>query len=239
MSIGTGHAAVRAGPQPGGPGPGKKWKLALVGIAGVFVVLACYDLVSITGQYGSHGPFPASSTARPTVSQAKASPPVAAPAASLPVTSPAGTPAPHALGVASIAAFGPEGIADGDNPGLVSGVLDVGTDQPWYSHWYATPEFGDLQSGTGLLLDMGETVTVTDVRLVLGSAPGADVQLLVGNSPSLDMPPVASASGADGSVRLAATAPAKGRYVLIWFTRLPPDGLGHYQVSVYSVVVDG
>jgi hypothetical protein len=27
--------------------------------------------------------------------------------------------------------------------------------------------------------------------------------------------------------------------VLIWFTRLPPDGQGHYQVSVYSVSVDG
>ena len=39
-------------------------------------------------------------------------------------------------------------------------------------------------------------------------------------------------------VLTAATA-AKGRYVLIWFTRLPPDGHGHYQVSVYDVEVDG
>jgi hypothetical protein len=238
VSIGTGHAAARADPEPGGRRPGRRWKLALIGVVGVFIVLACYDLVSVSGQYGSGGSS-ASSTARPTVSQAKARPSAAIRAVLLPVVRPATTLVPHALDVASVAAFGPEGITDGDNPGTASRILDVGTDQPWYSHWYATPEFGDLQSGTGLLLDMGQTVTVTDVRLVLGSAPGADVQLRVGNSPSLDTPPVASASGAGGNLQLAVTAPAKGRYVLIWFTRLPPAGQGHYQVSVYSVVVDG
>jgi hypothetical protein len=40
-------------------------------------------------------------------------------------------------------------------------------------------------------------------------------------------------------VRLAAKDPAEGRYVLIWFTRLPPDSQGHYQVSVYRAFVDG
>jgi hypothetical protein len=112
--------------------------------------------------------------------------------------------------------------------------------QPWYSQWYTTPEFGELRSGTGILLDMGKTVTVADVRLVLGTAPGANVQLRAGNAPSLaDLPSVASARDVSGTVRLAATAPAKGRYVLIWFTRLPPDLAGHYQISVYRAVVDG
>jgi hypothetical protein len=138
-----------------------------------------------------------------------------------------------------VAAFGPAGTADGDNPGLASRILDVSTDQPWYTQWYATPEFGDLRSGTGLLLTLSKTAVVRDVRLALGSAPGTDVQVRVGNSPSPDLPTVASASGVDGTVRLALTTPATGRYVLIWFTRLPPDGHGHYQVSVYNVFVDG
>jgi hypothetical protein len=141
--------------------------------------------------------------------------------------------------VASIAAFGPEGTADGDNPGTVSQILGAGTDQPWRSDWYATPEFGNLQSGTGLLLDLSNPVTVADVRLALGSEPGADVQVRVGNSPSLDLPTVASSLGAGGTVQLTAATPAKGRYVLIWFTRLPSNGHGHYQVSVYDVGVDG
>jgi hypothetical protein len=42
--------------------------------------------------------------------------------------------------VESIAAFGPEGTSDGDNPGIASRILDGGTDQPWYSQWYATPD---------------------------------------------------------------------------------------------------
>jgi hypothetical protein len=157
------------------------------------------------------------------------------------VASPAGTLAPHALGVASIAAFGPEGIADGDNPGLVSGILDVGTDRPWYSHWYATPEFGNLQAGTGLLLDMGDAVRVSDLRLVLGSPLGADIQVRVGNTTApADLATVASATDVGGTVRLPATSPASGRYVLVWFTRLPPNGQpGEYQVDVYGVQVDG
>lgn len=239
MSIGTGHTAVRADPEPGGPRPGKKkWKLALLGLVGVFVVLACYDLISVSGQVGSSGTVSASGTV---TASAGAAPSTAstAPVPALSGSSGSSSLAAHSLGVASVAAFGPEGIADGDNPSLASRILAVGTDQPWYSQWYATPEFGDLRSGTGLLLDMGETVTVTDVRLVLGSAPGADVQLRMGNTPSLDMPSVARASDAGGAVQLTATAPVKGRYVLIWFTQLPPDGQGHYQARVYNATVDG
>ena len=139
----------------------------------------------------------------------------------------------------SITAFGPEGTADGDNPGLASRILDVATDQPWYSQWYLTPEFGGLRQGTGLLLDLGEIATVADVNLALGSAPGTDVQVRVGDTPSLTLPIAATGQGVGGTVRLTAKPHVKGRYVLIWFTRLPTIGQGHYQVSVYNVAVDG
>ena len=151
----------------------------------------------------------------------------------------ASSPAVRPLGVSSITAFGPEGPVDGDNPRIAFRILDVGTDQPWYSQWYATPAFGGLRTGTGLLLDLGKSVTVTDVQLTLGSEPGADIQVRVGGIPSVNLPTVASAWGAGGTVRLTAATPAAGRYVLIWFTRLPADGQGHYQVNVYNVSVDG
>jgi hypothetical protein len=270
VSTGTGHAAVRADPEPGGPRPGQKWKAALLGILGVFVVLACYDLVSVSGQTGSNNTASASGTVTPTAKAAQSTtgqpttgqpttgqPTTAQPTTGqrIPTTGPStagapGVPVPalsgsslaasHPLGVASVAAFGPEGTSDGDSPSIASRILGVGTAQPWSSQWYATPAFGNLRSGTGLLLDMGETVTVTDARLALGSAPGADVQLRVGDSASLaDLAPVADASDAAGAVRLTAAAPASGRYVLIWFTRLPLEVQGHYQVSVYSAAVDG
>jgi hypothetical protein len=38
-------------------------------------------------------------------------------------------------------------------------------------------------------------------------------------------------------MRLA--TPAHGRYVLIWFTRLPPDPAGTFQASVYNLRLEG
>jgi hypothetical protein len=207
-------------------------------------VLSCYDLISMSGHYGSSGAATAagtasaSSRATPADTRHGALSPSAAPTRPAPIK--AAAPVPHPLGLTSVAAFGPEGLSDGDNPAIVSRILDVSTDQPWYSQWYATPEFGNLRSGTGLLLDMGETVTVKSAQLVLGAAPGADVQVRVGNDAYLaDLPSVASAGDVGGTVRLTATTPARGRYVLIWFTRLPLNSRGEYQIDVYGVTIDG
>ena len=243
MSIEMGHSPAAPEPKKAKQRrPGQGWKLAIIGLVGAYALLGGYDLVSNSSELAV-STVAVSSKATPSAvgstgmtSRSSTVPASTAPGAAV---SPASSLAPHPLDVASIAAFGPAGISDGDNPDIASRLLNVSTDQPWYSQWYSTPEFGNLQSGTGLLLDMGETVTVTDVRLVLASAPGADVQLRVGNSPSLNMPSVASVSGAGGAIRLTATTPTNGRYVLLWFTRLPPDGQGHYQVSVYGVSVDG
>jgi hypothetical protein len=110
----------------------------------------------------------------------------------------------------------------------------------WQTDWYATPAFGGLQSGTGLLLDMGKSVNVSSVQLTLASEPGATVQLRVGDTPALaDLSQVDEASNAGGTLRLAPTSPASGQYVLIWFTRLPPDSAGTYQETVSDVSVSG
>jgi hypothetical protein len=218
------------------------WKLTLGGLIGIFAVLACYDLAfGVAGSTGASASGVSAGRVSPSPTEAAISPPAVVPTTPVPRASPASsTAAPHVLDVASIAAFGPEGLSDGDNPGIASRILAASADQPWYSQWYATPEFGNLRSGTGVLLDMGKTVKVTDVRLMLGTELGADIQVRVGNSPSLDvLSSRASARDAGGAVRLAAKDPAEGRYVLIWFTRLPPDSQGHYQVSVYRAFVDG
>jgi eukaryotic-like serine/threonine-protein kinase len=90
------------------------------------------------------------------------------------------------------------------------------------------------------LLDMGKTVTVSSVRLSLGGEPGAVVQVRVGDIAVLaDMFMVSSAADVGGTVRLSTQVRASGRYVLIWFTELPPIGHGEYQVSVSNATVDG
>ena len=50
---------------------------------------------------------------------------------------------------------------------------------------------------------------------------------------------MASASNAGGTVRLQPGTPVHVRYVLIWFTKLPPDNAGTYQASVYRITVQG
>jgi hypothetical protein len=111
---------------------------------------------------------------------------------------------------------------------------------PWYSSWYLSPEFGNLKAGTGLLLDMGKPVTVGSVQLNLGGQVGADVQVRVGDTAALNALPVAAtATDVGGTVRLPTAKRDSGRYVLIWFTALPPIGQGRYQISVYDTTVDG
>lgn len=142
------------------------------------------------------------------------------------------------LTVANATAFGPDGTSDGDNPGMASRVLRGGG--AWDSSWYATAEFGHMQSGTGILLDMGHAVTVNSVGLVLGTAAGADVQVRLGDAADLDsMSTAANMPDAHGTLHLPLSSPASARYVLIWFTRLPVKPPGKYQVSLYKATVDG
>jgi hypothetical protein len=242
VSIGTGASAAKKQlNSTGSLRRDKRWKLALVGLVGAYALLASYDLITNLSQLGLGATAPASSAPRKAAPATGGAPQSARPSGMptpTPTASAAGQPAPGPLDVVSIASFGPDGFSDGDNPGIADRIIDVRTDQPWYSQWYASPHFGGLRSGTGLLLDLGATETVADVGLTLGSAPGADVQVRVGSTPSVNLPTVASASDAGGTIRLT-TNPAKGRYVLIWFTRLPSVGQGRYQVNVYNVSVDG
>lgn len=214
----------------------RKWTIMLAGLAVAFVVLVGYDLISggvLTGAPASPATSPkaTASSTRPTASASSS--PTASSSSSAVATGPAVT-----LTVANATAFGPDGTSDGDNPGMASRVLRGGG--AWDSSWYATAEFGHMQSGTGILLDMGHAVTVNSVRLVLGTAAGADVQVRLGDAADLDsMSTAANMPDAHGTVHLPLNSPASARYVLIWFTRLPVKSPGKYQVSLYKASVDG
>jgi cytoskeletal protein RodZ len=147
---------------------------------------------------------------------------------------------PRTLIPASAAAFGPSGTGQGDNSDLAYLAIDAEPDTAWHTDWYATAHFGNLYTGTGLLVDMGRSATITAARISLGRAHGAGLQLRVGNAPALaDLPPVAQRANAGGVVRLRLMRPAHGRYVLLWFTSLPPDSAGTFQVRVYNLRLEG
>jgi hypothetical protein len=202
----------------------------------IAVVIVTYMLIS-----GSpHGP--AASGGAPSAHRStglgRPSPtPSASPTSATPAPPP---PAVQVLRPVRATAFGPGGPAHGDNPEHASLAIDPSGTSAWHTDWYSTASFGNLQSGTGLLLDMGHPVTITSARITFGHFPGADIQLRTGSSPALaSLRPVATEAGAGGTQQLKPARPASGRYVLIWFTRLPQDSAGTFQASIYAVTLQG
>jgi hypothetical protein len=115
----------------------------------------------------------------------------------------------------------------------------------WHTQWYATAKFGATKKGAGLILDMGKPVRLSQVKVTFGATPGANVRIELGNSDARSpaalhtFTTVARATGVSGTHAFRVTRAATGRYVLIWFTRLPPNSAGQYEADVYDVTVKG
>ncbi|HEX6934685.1 MAG TPA: protein kinase family protein [Streptosporangiaceae bacterium] len=126
-------------------------------------------------------------------------------------------------------------------------AIDGSMRTDWSSQWYASPEFGQLKAGSGLMVDMGRPVRFSSVTVTFNAAQGAQVKLLVGNSSArskenLDsMTTVASASNPTGTVTFRITSKTTGRYLVVWFTRLPPQpgSSGKYEAQVFNVAIRG
>ena len=144
-----------------------------------------------------------------------------------------------------------------DNPTGANLAIDNNPQTAWQTHWYiGNPVFGGLQQGSGLILDMGRSVRLRSVTVTFGPIPGANVQIKIGN-PAQPVPPqndpsvaqatassmttVAQQDDVSNTVTFSVTSSASGRYILIWFTKLPPmaDQPNHYQADIFNVVVKG
>jgi hypothetical protein len=229
----------------------RRWSAGLAVLVLAVLGFATYKFVSGAGARPA-----AAASPRPTSPGGATNPSASAPAvqgsaaqstsaqasASQASTSPAPSASPvpvQVLAPASVAAFGPAGRGDGDDPQRAALAIGGDRGRPWISQWYATARFGALKQGTGLLLDMGRPVTVASVRVSLVNS-GADIKLRAGSKPvPAWLPTVARVSNAGGTAQLKPGAPVHVRYVLIWFTKLPPDNEGHYRASVYRITVQG
>jgi transcriptional regulator with XRE-family HTH domain len=180
-----------------------------------------------------------SAPARPPASQSavRSSPPPAPASTSTPSPSPKPTPRTRPLAPAGAQPLGFNG--PGDDPASAHLAIDGNPGTAWHTDWYTSAAFGNLYPGTGLLVNMGRPVTITSAQIRFGPARGGSFQLRVGGRPSLaGLRPVAHGIPA-GVTRLRLASPARGRYVLIWFTRLPVDPTGSYRASVYDLRLQG
>ena len=139
---------------------------------------------------------------------------------------------------------------DGGNEdgGQAVNVIDNNPGTFWHTDYYLTyPALGNLKKGTGLILDMGKQVRLSQVVVQFGSSCCADVQIEIGNDnnpvPSAlsSFASVASSTTATGVTTFNVSSATTGRYVLIWITRLPPlaGAANQYQAQIYNVVVHG
>lgn len=130
-----------------------------------------------------------------------------------------------------------------ENDDLAVTVNDDDPETAWVTAEYSTPAL-DGKEGVGLILDLGQPRDVQQVSLgLVGKGSNLDVRVAdrILADPAL-WTSLATAAGARERIDVRAPRPVTGRYVLVWFTRVPPSmdvSSGLYQGGVRSVVVSG
>ncbi len=122
-------------------------------------------------------------------------------------------------------------------------VNDDDPDTAWLTSQYTSPDL-DGKEGVGLILDLGQPQDIQQVSMnLLGAGSNVDVRVSdrIFADPAL-WTPLAAAFAPRSRIDLRSPRPVTGRYVLIWFTQVPPaedQGSGVYQGGVRRVVVSG
>jgi serine/threonine-protein kinase len=121
-------------------------------------------------------------------------------------------------GVADYASGGPADSHANTAPAATDG--DPGTF--WYTQSYATPTFGNLMKGLGLVVDAGRSVKLTKIT-VQSPTPGFTAQIQAGSSQSGPFS-TDSATQTVGSSTTFTLSGQTARYYVVWISRLPSGG---------------
>jgi serine/threonine protein kinase len=142
-----------------------------------------------------------------------------------------------------------------ENETTAAGAIDNNPSTSWSTSYYFNhPNFGGLKPGTGLLVDMGKEVRLSQVEVLFAASGTTTASVYLGNNPAMsknalsNFTLVSPAVSATGDHKFAVSSQATGRYVLIWLTSLPqlqkaPPGQSssntYYEGQIYNVVVRG
>jgi serine/threonine protein kinase len=147
----------------------------------------------------------------------------------------------------SASVYNPLGSSGDDDPAEASKAIDGSASTAWHTSYYLSHVFGNLKKGTGLILDMGRPVRLSQLTVQFGTSCCTHVMIEVGNSSTASaatlstFTPVQSSSAAKGSTTFDITKHVTGRYVLIWITDLPPleGNAGRYETLIYDLTAHG
>ena len=153
----------------------------------------------------------------------------------------------HSASPAANTLLTPVNATASDNPAQAQGAYATNPAHAWNTQFYLNnPVFGGLKTGTGLLLDMGKPVRLSSIQLTFGPTAGTNVTIEIGNQaglvPGASFTKIAKEKNAgSGTQTFQTNSSASGRYVLIWFTKLPPlAGSGNkFEAFVSGAVLHG
>lgn len=141
------------------------------------------------------------------------------------------------LNVSGASSFDPQG--DGEEKSeLAPLAVDGKPETAWETEGYNSADFGRLKPGVGLILDLGSRAQVRSVSVDLAGHAGASFAVRVTDDPGGEYRTLGTVSGAEPTAEVRSPDSARGRYVVLWFTSLPPDG-GKYRAYVSEVDVRG
>ncbi len=191
----------------------------------VVIVLAAIGAAVWSASRGSHN------SGSPSASRTQPTSPAAATDAALPPV--------------SANSFDP---VETDDPSGAHYVIDNSPSTYWHTDYYLGHSvFGNLKTGTGLILDMGKEVRLSQVMVQFGTICCTHVDIEIGNSDSPTastlntFTTLQSSTTAVNTTTFTITKNTTGRYVLIWITDLPRQAgyTNQYQALIYNVVVHG
>jgi hypothetical protein len=207
-------------------------KLALLIVAGFLLLAAIFGIWGLP-KLGS----PAAVT-----SSTSASSKAAGPAAS-PTTSAAPAPAQTGAALTAVAIVGAASLdSDGVQSPSASApkAYDGDPATMWRSSkWYATENFGGYPvPGVGLILDLGQQTDVRRVALSLPAAQSGTVYV-ASEAKVAGAQPIGTFTDAQGTIVMDAPGgtPVKGQLVIVFVTKLGPDGEGHFRAMVAEIQV--
>ncbi len=217
-------------PRPGGgrkpPGERSTTARAVIAIVIVLVLAAVGVAAWSISRSLRHSPAPAPSRSQSSSQSAAAAGPL--------------TPV-------SATVYNPLGSSSDDDPADAPKAIDGNPSTFWHTSYYLGHQFGNLKKGTGLILDMGRPVRLSQLTVQFGTSCCTHVMIEVGNSNTASaatlstFTAVQSSSAAQGSTTFNVTKQVTGRYVLIWITDLPPlaGSSSKYETLIYDVTAHG
>ena len=191
----------------------------------VVIIVATFVALSlIVGYFGlqSIGQGVKQSGAAPKGAVTASAPPTTA-TSPAPSAVPEGPAAGQPIAILSATGLDPQGDGN-ENNAQAARVYDGNPATAWSSEGYNSPALGGLKKGVGLLLDLGQPTSVSQVAIDLAKGP-VDLTVYASTTPGLDGATViGTATAASGHVDLkAASTMPRAQYVIVWFTKLAPD----------------